>query len=167
MDIEIDMSALERFLTEFPKATGIVDDELRDAMDAGLIALETVAVDETPVGATGNARQSIQRVVEGQSAGLEGRLVMGAPYGLPLEDGRKAGKWPPRAAIAVWVRRKLQVPPDRVESVAFLIQRAIGTRGTRPGARMFATAFERQQGTVIRLFEAVPGRAVLRLAGEL
>lgn len=162
LDFRFDLSEVIAFVAEMQGAATVVKDELQDAMDASLSLLETLAVDETPVGATGHARQSITTRIRGEPPNFRGELVMGARYGMPLERGRKPGKWPPRAAIALWVRRKLQVSDDEVESVAFLIQRAIGQRGTS-GAAMFYKAYEAGYSKVMRIWEEVPGRIVGRV----
>lgn len=53
-----------------------------------------------------------------------------------VENGRKPGKWPPRAAILNWIKQKHILPrgnkPVSQESLAFLIQRKIGTVGIKP-----------------------------------
>lgn len=54
-----------------------------------------------------------------------------------VEEGRRAGKWPPKEPILKWIKVKKILPqPDKdgnlptPESLAFLIQRAIGKKGT-------------------------------------
>lgn len=61
-----------------------------------------------------------------------------AEYWQYVENGRKPGKWPPRKAILDWIKVKPVLPtPDArgnlptPESLAFLIQRKIGERGTQ------------------------------------
>lgn len=56
-----------------------------------------------------------------------------------VEHGRRPGKWPPRSAILRWVQIKPVIPyPDKngrlpsEQSLAFLIQRKIGTQGIAP-----------------------------------
>ena len=56
-------------------------------------------------------------------------------YWYYLENGRKAGKWPPLKAIKQWVlakpilpRRDARIP--KPEQLAFLISRKIGEQGT-------------------------------------
>lgn len=47
-----------------------------------------------------------------------------------LEDGRPPGRWPPRKAIREWVG-KINITSDvSPDSLAFLIQRSIGEKGT-------------------------------------
>lgn len=53
-----------------------------------------------------------------------------------VENGRKPGKWPPRAAILNWIKQKHILPrgnkPVSQESLAFLIQRKIAVKGIEP-----------------------------------
>ena len=161
-DITIDVSEVYAFADELANAQPLVNAEVLDAMDASLNIWKQYAVAETPVGATGHASQSIDNVIHGTPPNFRGETVMGVPYGLALERGRKPGKWPPRDAIALWVRRKLGVPEKEVDSVAFLIQRAIGQRGTR-GAAMFYKAYEKGYHTIMRIWEEVPGRILAQL----
>jgi len=160
LDITFDVSEIYAFAAELEGVTPFVNAEVLDAMDASLSIWKTYAADETPV-SSGAARQSIESVIHGQPPNFHGEVVMGVKYGLPLERGRRPGKWPPRDAIALWVRRKLGVPEDKVQQVAFLIQRAIGQRGTK-GAAMFYKAYERGYSPIMRIWEGVPGRILAR-----
>lgn len=65
--------------------------------------------------------------------GLELVISNVVPYADTIEYGRKPGlpPPPPRELIG-WVRRKLRLKPsDKVETVAYLIARAIGRRGLK------------------------------------
>ena len=60
-----------------------------------------------------------------------------AEYWKYVEEGRNAGKWPPREAILNWIRAKKILPrPDAngklptEQQLSYLIQRAIGENGT-------------------------------------
>jgi hypothetical protein len=57
--------------------------------------------------------------------------TFGVGYGLPVERGTKP-HWPNINNLKGWVRRKLQVPLEDVDSVTYLIARSIATKGTRP-----------------------------------
>ena len=163
-EIKVDLSEVYEFMEELGAVPNILHEEVVGAMDASLSVWEQYAVPATPVGATGHARQSIDTMIHGAPPNLRGVILMGVPYGLPLEHGRKRGKWPPRDAIAMWVRRKLDdVPEEQVDRVAFLIQRAIGERGTE-GAHMFETAWDKGKRPIMRIWEDVPGRVLGRLA---
>ena len=161
-DLIIDLSEVYAFAAELASVQPIVNAEVLDAMDASLNIWQQYAAAFTPVGVTGDARRSIDNVIHGQPPNFHGETVMGVAYGLPLERGRKPGKWPPRDAIALWVRRKLGVPEKEVDSVAFLIQRAIGQRGTK-GAAMFYQAYEKGYRPIMRIWEEVPGRVLAQL----
>lgn len=54
-------------------------------------------------------------------------------YIMTLETGRKPGKWPPRSSIMDWIKERNIQPEGNIsrESLAFLIQRSIGTKGTK------------------------------------
>lgn len=77
----------------------------------------------------------------------EGRKVTGsmslASYWKYVENGRKAGKWPPYDAILRWVTEKPVIPRagkgGRIpteKQLAFLIQRKIGLEGIKPGNQL-------------------------------
>ena len=62
-----------------------------------------------------------------------------ADYWKYVENGRKAGKWPPISAIEKWIKIKpvLPQPMDNgklptTQQLAFLISRKIGLEGIRP-----------------------------------
>jgi hypothetical protein len=58
------------------------------------------------------------------------RLYNDAPHAPIVERGRRAGAaMPPPDAIARWVRRRLGVSESEARSVAFVVARAIATRG--------------------------------------
>ncbi len=53
-------------------------------------------------------------------------------YALFVERGRRAGaRRPPRAAIELWVKKKLGLSGKEAKGAAFVIARAIGRRGIR------------------------------------
>jgi len=60
------------------------------------------------------------------------RVWNSTPYAAPVEYGRRPGaKPPPVRALEPWVEKVLQVAPNRVRSVAFLVAKAIGRRGIK------------------------------------
>lgn len=100
-----------------------------------------------------------------------------SPYGEIVERGRRPGRWPPRAAIESWVRRKFRIQlgqfksrrkkvverrfvvlrrtvtlasqRDReIRSIAFLVARKIGQRGIE-GKRILFRA-ERRLTPIVR-----------------
>lgn len=112
----------------------MADDFLLD--DSEIIGQFLEGVKEDIVG---NAEQQ-NRVASGQSIrelrietdDHSGKLIDGAGYTYwGWEYGRRPGLMPPRAAIEKWIDDK-RIVPDGISksSLAFLIQRKIGERGT-------------------------------------
>jgi len=130
--------------------------EIAKRMQASVDAFQQAVQVETPVGATGGARGSITQYLEGSPLDLTGVVTMGVLYGEPLEYGRAPGRMPPPAALELWVTRKLGLVGKEMEQVAFLIARAIGRRGTQPGARMFERGYNNAHGAVERLWDDLP-----------
>lgn len=92
---------------------------------------------------SGNLIRSIQPV----KSEMEGSRITGAmslaSYWKYVENGRRAGKWPPYDAILKWVTEKPVIPRagkgGRIpteKQLAFLIQRKIGLEGIKPGNQL-------------------------------
>lgn len=160
--ISIDFSQIERYARRLGENSDLIQDELERAMTESVILVEGAVVKRTPVN-TGSLRQSIDRSVRGRLARIEGRVFTPSPYGLPVERGRKPGKFPPIAPIELWVRRKLQVSDSEARSVAFLVARKIARRGTK-GAFMFQEGLEASRGKVNKTFDQAGTRIVDRMA---
>lgn len=62
----------------------------------------------------------------------EARVFNNAPHAVFVELGRRAGRPPPVDALLPWVRAVLRLSGREARNAAFLIARAIGTRGLRP-----------------------------------
>lgn len=75
---------------------------------------------------------------------LTGESWVGVKYGADVEKGRSAGKWPNRQDIKIWVERKLKVPKNKSQSVAFLVARKIFRKGT-PAQPYFEPAVKKNQ----------------------
>jgi len=122
---------VRQFADDWARSLPVILQELERAMTESLAIVESNVVGRTPVN-TGFLRQSIGHRMRGTPGAIEGEVVSIASYAAPVEYGRKPGKWPPRDAIEYWVRRKLKITNDaEVRSVAFLIARKIGTKGTK------------------------------------
>ena len=147
-------------------ASAVVDREMNAAMHASTQHMRGLVIPKTPVGVTAMLRGGTQATVtsSGSDFSIDGRVFNPSAYGLPVELGRMAGKrQPPSSALEMWVRRKLNVPENRVKSVAFLVARKIGRQGTK-AVEMFAKAFEEGKGTVNGFFDRAAARVVEALS---
>lgn len=143
----------------------VVNEELTAAMHASTQHIRGLIIPRTPV-FQGHLRQATQASVTGVARSIEGRVFNTlSAYNLSIEHGWQSskGKQPPSSALELWVRRKLGVPENRVKSVAFLVARKIGKRGTK-AVKMFSSSFEESRGTINALFNRASDRVVARLS---
>lgn len=92
---------------------------------------------------SGNLIRSIQPLdSENEGSRITGAMSL-ASYWKYVENGRRAGKWPPYDAILRWVTEKPVIPRagkgGRIpteKQLAFLIQRKIGLEGIKPGNQL-------------------------------
>lgn len=125
--------------------------EFRRGMQSTLIDGERLIAPKTPVGVTGHTRQGIFGKVINPLSGELGIQGPASRYGDFVELGRRRGKFPPRDAIALWLRRtdkgrafvarvkaRYNLKNDKAALIqaTFLKSRGISRRGTR-GAFMF------------------------------
>ncbi len=93
---------------------------------------------KTPIGGTGNLRRSIHGELV---TPLMSHVFSGTTYGVFVEEGTsphpvsQAG----REALALWAKRKFGVDDKEAKSIAFLVARKIGKKGTKP-QKMFENA---------------------------
>jgi len=161
-DLEFDTTELREYIEDWDRALPVVLEEFQKAMTESLLILEQNIVGRTPVN-TGFLRQSIGHTMWGEPAAIYGDIRSVASYGAPVEFGRAPGRWPPREAIEYWVRRKLGITNDKeAASVAFLIQRHIGTKGTKP-AHMFTDGFAASEGEIEKAVERAMDRIIFRM----
>ena len=163
---QIDTQDLEKLLRQFPKFETIIFEEMEAAMHGSLAIFQEQIQGRTPVGVSGNLRNSIAPIIRGRPPNFEGELVTSLIYGEPVERGRPPGKWPPIDAIELWVRRKFGIGPDESRQVAFLVARKIGTTGTQ-GAFMFEKGFEAGKGPAEKVWGRAPERAAVRIEAEI
>lgn len=96
--------------------------------------------------------------------GADNTILAGFPtiYAYYLEFGRRAGKWPPFRFIYEWVRVRHMAADDKeARSIAFLIQRSIGTKGTKPHP-FLKPAFEKNK----RLYEQVMRKGASKILNK-
>lgn len=144
---------------------------ITDAMVQSLSVLKQEIVARTPVN-FGHLRGSIYTEINGTPANMEGSVanlhgttLPAVLYGWPVERGRAPGKWPPRDAIELWVVRKglARAGTREASSIAFLIARAIGQRGTK-GAAMFYKGLEAATPAIDRIWANLLDSIVEQLA---
>lgn len=164
--VTIDTRQLDALIADFPHLTSAAVEELDKALTQALAVAETEVIARTPVN-FGLLRQSWQTTQTHTSpTAAMGAVVSNWPYAAAVEYGRKPGKMPPVDAIELWVRRKLQISDDkRARSVAFVIARAIGRRGT-VGRYMAQLGLSAAQPYVIKLFDEAIDKAIKRFANE-
>jgi len=110
----------------------------------------------------------------GEMIGIVGSPI---PYVAVINDGRRPGQpMPPPEALELWVRRKIQWSRDRkgprggrqrlttaeARSIAFVIARAIGRRGTK-GVHFYEEALAANQDQIRQIFEAAGLKISMRL----
>lgn len=142
----------------------IVGEELSAAMHASTQHIRGLIIPASPV-FQGTLRQGTQATVSttGTAMDITGRVFNPVAHGVPVELGRRPGKkQPPSSALELWVRRKLGVPENRVKSVAFLVARKIGQKGTK-AVLMFQKSLAAATPTVNRFFDRAVARIVQRL----
>lgn len=129
--ITLDFSQVQKFnqaLDAFPDTIGRLNTV---TMQKLVTVVKDRLVIHTPV-FLGNLRGSYYPQITGEPLNLTGKVISDLIYGLPVDQGRPAGKPPPPIdAIEYWVRRKLGVDGNEARQVAYLIARAIGRRGTK------------------------------------
>jgi hypothetical protein len=161
--VEVKMPNTPLFRGEGPS---IVEQESRAGLNAGTLMLQAAIIPYTPVGVTGALRQGVQTSLLGSGANLTGRVFNPLPSAPAVETGRKPGKQPPTGSLLLWVRRKLGVSDEKAaRSVAFLVARRIGQRGTK-GAFMFGKGFKMAESRVRARLNEIPARIVRRLGGS-
>ncbi|MBQ5593972.1 MAG: hypothetical protein IIU76_05265 [Bacteroidales bacterium] len=96
--------------------------------------------------------------------GADNSILAGFPtiYAYYVEFGRRAGKWPPFRFIYEWVRvRHLAYDDEEARQKAFLIQRSIGNKGTKPHP-FLKPAFEKNK----RLYEQVIRKGAAKIINK-
>lgn len=164
MEYEIQMEGHGKLQQAFDRIPEIAGDEMHTAVTAGTHHMRTAVARNTPRGATKLLYRSIQAEITGSSMNVVGRVFSSdVPVKVAsVEEGRSPGRmppWGPGSSLRLWVTRI--VGGDA--SVAFLIARAIGRRGT-DGAFMFKNSYEQERGRVEAMFARVVD-GIIRRAG--
>lgn len=80
--------------------------------------------------ASGEWEKSLKGTHEETDTGIK-VIICGAKYTEQLSIGRKPGKMPPRQVILDWIREKNIQSELKPQTLAYLIQRKIGTEGIK------------------------------------
>lgn len=139
----------------------VTDKEIEAGLTEMGALLERLVAEHAPVGVFG-ARGGFKGSIFAELRGipvrelLVGSTALHAPF---VERGRMPGRMPPGAPIRLWVEKKLGLRGKEARSVTFLIQRAIGRRGTS-GAAPFYRAFTEGRPILERIANKMGGKIV-------
>lgn len=92
------------------------------------------------------------------------QVIVGADYGVFVEEGTEPGGFPPQRSIEDWLGvRNIEPNDPRMtrEDLAFVIARSIARHGT-PAQPFFDPAVEDQRERVVRLLNAAADEALAR-----
>lgn len=149
VEIDVRLEGVDEIARRWQAAPQRFAERMRGFMSRATLLLEGEVKKNTPVN-TGALRASITHQIKGVGAemqGIVGTVKQYAPY---VETGTRP-HWPPPAPIRYWVMRKLRLRGPALETVTFLVQRAIARRGTR-GAQMFQKAFENTRAQIAEMW---------------
>ena len=150
----------EIFKHGYEKASRI---EYLKAMTEAMNILETEVAQNTPVGVGGVLQGGIRGTVQTHLRGVVGVEGPASKYGDVIERGRRPGRWPPRDAIELWVKRIIKPEAKKLKSMAFLVQRKVGKIGFK-SKFMFRDAERKLKVRVINMFKIATKRIERRLS---
>ena len=164
LEIKVNLTELKEFTDKIPGFDSAIIAEQQYAMHASLSVLEQAVTVRTPVGVSGAAglRGGWSQQVSGTPALQVGELHNPLDYAWAIEAGRKPGNMPPPDSLLLWVTRKLGVTGQAAKSLAFVIARSIGQKGTK-GFFMVRDGWAQAEPIIIRLHEAIPEKAISKL----
>jgi len=152
-NITVDVSDWTEFarLLLSPKARKLLEKHMRNAMDGSLdVAVEALSA-ETPV-SSGALRGAWTKQIFGTSFDMTGGALNPLPYGVPVDQGRKAIQHPGRAAItaiSLWVKRKgIASDPVEINAIAWAI-----ARSPTQAAHIVDKAFPQIEGKIPAIWE--------------
>ena len=147
------------------KAPELVREELTQAMDESLIALQGSVQQFTPQGATELLAPSIiAQPAEALADQVIGVVGTSLNYAQAVEFGTKP-HFPPVEALEAWVEKRLGAKGKEIRSIAFLVARKIAAHGT-PAFGMFHRGLAAQKAAIANAFEDARQRIVQRLAAQ-
>ncbi|MBI1397069.1 MAG: hypothetical protein GC151_13920 [Betaproteobacteria bacterium] len=129
--ITLDVEPALSYAALLEQAPEIAREELGIGLETAAALYMREVKDITPVGVTGNLRESIAQERADTPEDVQVRVFSPLNYAAPVELGTKP-HYPPLAALEDWVRAKLSVDETEVTDVAQKIQWKIGKKGTKP-----------------------------------
>ena len=167
--LDIDLSGIDETAANIDGLPADLEMNLTITMNKSLSLLQAEVSARTPVDRD-KLRDGINYQFISPFPELVGSVGSGAAeYAPAIEHGRKPGRMPPVDAIKFWVIRKLQIPEEKAEGVAWAIAKSIAKRGFSPegdvgpkGAKMFEEGLKASEQYIIQLFDSAVGRATAK-----
>ena len=180
--LRIDLPGMDRLNRALLQAPKMVQKEKRDYIDWAVTHLTAEVQERTPTG-DGHLRRSIKGTLAVSPVGVIGIVGSPLPYVVPVELGTKPHPVSEEGilAIAAWVMHKIPLGQSvslktgrplknrGAEEAALGIAHAIAWKIRRVGSKghfMFKKAFDANQGTLTRRWNATVARIVKRLGGD-
>ena len=161
-DLDIKAKGFDKPIQNLANYDQVATQENRKAMGKAVAIVTKAGKENVAVGVSGEARAKIHGEIREDGPGAVLGVVGGySDHSLVLEKGADA-HWPNLAGLALWVKRKLQVANDRVQSVTYLVARKISKRGLRAQPYL-EPAFEDNQDKITKIFEQALANIVRRL----
>ena len=132
-DLHIDEKSLQRLNMNFDEFAKELQGVCKEALKN--LGQRIISDAQTTLRRRKNVATSLLINSGAVKEGRDNAILAGFPtiYAYYVEFGRRAGKWPPFRYIYEWVRVRHMAADDKeARSVAFLIQRSIGKKGTKP-----------------------------------
>lgn len=139
----------------------VIEKELLGTTKRAAFALERVAKQHAPKGATGNLASSIAGDAKPIAGGVRGVVEVAAGYGEVVEKGRRAGAAPPpKGALLPWMRFA-KIPPEAEDRLRW----SISVKGI--AARPFLSrAFTELRPRIVEDFKGVPKRVIAAITAK-
>lgn len=163
VEMKLEYGDITEQVKRFEDAERLWEPVVREAMGQSLHAADNAISGLIPV-AFGELLEAQSREIQGGGMSLRGIVFNPKRYALPVEFGRKPGRMPPVSAIERWVQIKGIASGKDVRSIAYLIARAIGRRGTR-AVKMYQRGAKQAQGQIGRIWQAALDKMAKRLGG--
>ena len=160
--LDLDISGLQDATADLEAYPQWLGKEMTVAMESGLNVLEDQVQGRTPVGVSGNLRDSITHQILSPWPNLVGRVFSPLPYHVVVEKGRGKKKGPPPAdAIRQWAFRKLGLSGDELDKAVDAIRWHIHHHGIE-GTHMFEEGLKASEPHIKSLFDSAIARATQR-----